>query len=136
MYTFCKQERLCSQKRIDALFQSGHRIMVFPYSIHWQVCPNGTLPEGVPAQVLIATSKRKFHHAVDRNRVKRLTRECYRLHKPALYQFLTTQNINLILSINYIHTSFLDFHTLNHKFDKITDVLIEKIGHLQSNPDA
>ena len=67
MYTFCKQERLCSQKRIDALFQSGHRIMVFPYSIHWQVCPNGTLPEGVPAQVLIATSKRKFHHAVDRN---------------------------------------------------------------------
>lgn len=136
MYTFCKQERLCSQKRIDALFQSGHRIMVFPYSIHWQVCPNGTLPEGVPAQVLIATSKRKFHHAVDRNRVKRLTRECYRLHKPALYQFLTTQNINLILSINYIHTSSLDFHTLNHKFDKITDVLIEKIGHLQSNPDA
>ena len=136
MYTFCKQERLCSQKRIDALFQSGHRIMVFPYSIHWQVCPNGTLPEGVPAQVLIATSKRKFHHAVDRNRVKRLTRECYRLHKPALYQFLTTQNVNLILSINYIHTSILDFHTLNHKFDKITDVLIEKIGQLQSNPEA
>ena len=136
MYTFCKQERLCSQKRIDALFQSGHRIMVFPYSIHWQVCPNGTLPEGVPAQVLIATSKRKFHHAVDRNRVKRLTRECYRLHKPALYQFLTTQNINLILSINYIHTFILDFHTLNHKFDKITDALIEKIGHLQSNPEA
>ena len=136
MYTFCKQERLCSQKRIDALFQSGHRIMVFPYSIHWQVCPNGTLPEGVPAQVLIATSKRKFHHAVDRNRVKRLTRECYRLHKPALYQFLTTQNINLVLSINYIHTSILDFNTLNHKFDKITDALIEKIGHLQSNPEA
>ena len=136
MYTFCKQERLCSQKRIDALFQSGHRIMVFPYSIHWQVCPNGTLPEGVPAQVLIATSKRKFHHAVDRNRVKRLTRECYRLHKPALYQFLTTQNINLVLSINYIHTSILDFPTLNHKFDKITDVRIEKIGHLQSNPEA
>ncbi len=136
MYTFCKQERLCSQKRIDALFQSGHRIMVFPYSIHWQVCPDGTLPEGVPAQVLIATSKRKFHHAVDRNRVKRLTRECYRLHKPALYQFLTTQNINLVLSINYIHTSILDFNTLNHKFDKITDALIEKIGHLQSNPEA
>jgi ribonuclease P protein component len=136
MYTFGKQERLCSKITIDALFLSGHRLMLFPYSVHWMLCPTGTLPDGVPAQVLIATSKKKFHHAVDRNRVKRLTRECYRLHKPALYQFLTTQNINLILSINYIHTSILDFHTLNHKFDKITDVLIEKIGHLQSNPEA
>ena len=58
--------------------------MVFPYSIHWQVCPIGTLPEGVPAQVLIATSKRKFHHAVDRNRVKRQLREAYRHNKHLL----------------------------------------------------
>ena len=128
MYTFGKQERLCSKKTIDALFLSGHRLMLFPYSVHWMLCPKGTLPDGVPAQVLIATSKKKFHHAVDRNRVKRLTRECYRIHKPKLYEYLNGQGLNIALSINYIHNEIFDYHTLNNKFERLTDNLIESIA--------
>lgn len=99
--------------------------MVFPYSIHWMTVPKGTLPDNIPAQVLIATSKKKFRHAVDRNRVKRLTRECYRLHKSQLYSHLISTDTCIILSVNYIHNSILDYHTLYHKFDKI-------IGQLES----
>lgn len=128
MYTFGKQERLCSQKLTDDLFHTGQKFMVFPYSVHWMICPGNTLPDGIPAQVLIATSKKKFHHAVDRNRVKRLTRECYRTHKPQLYQFLTSHNTAIILSLNYIHNQIFDFHTLNHKLDRITDTLIHHIA--------
>ena len=101
--------------------------MVFPYSLHWQIVPANTLPDKTPAQVLIATSKKKFHHATDRNRVKRLTRECYRLHKPQLYSFLEDNNISLVLSINYVHNEILEFATLMHKFDKLTDTLINNI---------
>lgn len=128
MYTFTKQERLCSKKLIDALFQSGHKLMAFPYSVHWMACPPGTLPPNIPAQVLISTSKKKYHHAVDRNRVKRLTRECYRTHKPNIYDFLNINGLTIVLAINYIHTDIFDFHTLNHKFDKLTDSLIENIS--------
>ena len=128
MYTFCKQERLCSKKLIDTLFQSGHRFMAYPYSVHWMICPSGTLPGNIPAQVLIATSKKKFRHAVDRNRVKRLTRECYRTHKPKLYEYLSSQGITIAISINYIHNEILDYHTLHHKFDRLTDSLIEIIS--------
>ena len=133
MYTFCKQERLCSKKLIDTLFQSGHRFMAYPYSVHWMLCPSGTLPANIPAQVLIATSKKKFHHAVDRNRVKRLTRECYRTHKPKLYEYLGSQGIAIAISINYIHNEILDYHTLHHKFDRLTDSLIESISQYISS---
>ena len=134
MYTFGKQERLCSKKLIDALFLSGQRLMLFPYSVHWMLCPAGTLPVGIPAQVLIATSKKKFHHAVDRNRVKRLTRECYRTHKPRLYEYLDSQGLTLVMALNYIHNEIFDYQTLNHKFDRLTDSLMDSITQQMSAP--
>lgn len=132
MYTFTKQERLCSEKLLDELFHSGHRMMVFPYSVHWKICPDKILPEGVPCQVLIATSKKKFRHAVDRVRVKRLTRECYRLHKPELYQYLESNDLHLLLGINYIHNEIFDYKALYHKFDKILEKIILQINDSQS----
>ena len=122
-----KPERLCSQKLLEMLFASGHRLMVFPFSIHWLCCPNEMLPKGVPAQVLIATSKKKFHHAVDRNRVKRLMRECYRQHKPQLYACLRDHDSAMLLAVNYIHTEIFDYATLQHKFDKVTAKLCEAL---------
>ena len=115
VFGFPKQERLCSQKLIDSLFQSGNRLMVFPYSIRWMASDK--------TQVLISAPKRKFRHAVDRNRIKRLTRECYRLHKPELYSLLDQHNIHIAITITYIHTEILDFHTLQHRFDKILQQL-------------
>ena len=126
-FQFKKKERLCSEKLIERLFRSGTRMMVFPYSIHWQLVDADMLPSGTPSQVLIATSKKKFHHAVDRNRVKRLTRECYRLHKPQLYEYLESNRLSLILAINYVHNEIFDFATLMHKFDKLTAALIDSI---------
>ena len=117
MYTFNKSERLCSQKLIEELYHSGHRIIVFPYSVTWKYYEGTDFEEG--AQALITTSKRKFHHAVDRNRVKRLTRECYRLHKPEFYEMLAQHEKKLIISFNYIHTEILSYRKLSKKFDKI-----------------
>lgn len=128
MFTFHKNERLCSQKLIDALFISGKKLMAFPYSVRWMECPKGTLPEGVRAQVLIGTSKKKFHHAVDRNQVKRLSRECYRLHKPQLLEALIQTDKEIILSINYIHNEIFDFSVLQHKFDKLTTTLLAALS--------
>lgn len=101
--------------------------MAFPYSVRWMTCPKGTLPAGVRAQVLIGTSKKKFHHAVDRNRVKRLTRECYRLHKPQLLDALEASDKEIVLAINYIHNEILDFNVLQHKMDKLTAALISNL---------
>jgi ribonuclease P protein component len=41
-------------------------------------------PDDAPVQLLISVPKKRFKHAVDRNRVKRQIREAYRLHKTIL----------------------------------------------------
>ncbi|MCQ2300471.1 MAG: ribonuclease P protein component [Bacteroidales bacterium] len=122
-YTLPKAERLCSQKLIDDVYQKGHRLLQFPYSVRWMVRP---LPEGEPpVQMLVVTSKRKFKHAVDRNKVKRLMRECYRLQKPVLHQYFGERGLQLILAESYIHTEILSFHSLYHKHEKLVDALLK-----------
>lgn len=128
MYTFSKGERLCSQKLIDTVFQQGERLMVFPFSVRWMVIPEGdTVPFESHAQVLIVAPKRKLRHAVDRNRTKRLMRECYRLQKPELYQFLEENRLRLILSLSYMHNEVFPYSVLYPKSAKMLTKLKQEI---------
>lgn len=122
-FTFSKEERLCSRQLIERLYNEGHRLMAFPFSVQWMVVSN--LP--TPCQVLIVAPKRKFHHAVDRNRVRRLTRECYRLRKHGLYRFLEEHNLRLVLSLVYIHNEIMTYEQLGHKMDKLLAALEKDI---------
>lgn len=122
-FTFSKEERLCSRQLIERLYNEGHRLMAFPYSVQWMVVSE--LPTS--CQVLIVAPKRKFHHAVDRNRVRRLTRECYRLRKPDLYCFLEEHNLHLVFSLVYIHNELMTYEQLGHKMDKLLAALEKDI---------
>ena len=117
-YTFKKEEHLCSRRLIDQLYEEGHRLMAFPYSVQWKIVESEAL-----CQVMIVAPKRKFHHAVDRNRVRRLTRECYRLRKEALYHFLQEQGLCIVFSMVYIHNEILTYEQLGHKMDKLLSAL-------------
>lgn len=119
-FTFKKEERLCSRQLIDRLFNEGHRLMAFPYSVQWMKVDG-------PCQVMIVAPKRKFHHAVDRNRVRRLTRECYRLRKHILYQFLEEHGISIVFSMIYIHNEIMPYEQLGHKMDKLLAALEKEI---------
>ena len=123
-FRFPKAERLCSKTLINRLYSDGHRFMVFPYSVQWHV---ETLD--VPCQVLIVAPKRKFHNAVDRNRVKRLTRECFRLHKNTLHTFLRERGISITLSIVYVHTEILPYEKLYSRIEKMTSQLMSEIAN-------
>jgi ribonuclease P protein component len=91
-HTFPKAEKLKHRKSIDALFTAGKAFTAFPLRVVYLLpaAPEateaalGNEPARVMPQVGVSVSKRSFKHAVDRNRVKRLLREAYRLHKHAL----------------------------------------------------
>ena len=52
-----------------------------------------------PVQLLISVPKKRFHHAVDRNRVKRQVREAFRHHKQVLYDALSADSQLLLAFI-------------------------------------
>lgn len=75
-----KKERLCSRKAIDALFSGAGSTSLSVYPIRAVFRHT----EEAGTRVLVSVSKKRFRHAVDRNRVKRQLREQYRLHKDML----------------------------------------------------
>ena len=78
LYSFPKKEKLTSKIIIDRLFKEGESRFKYPFRILF-------LSDDVYAklfpQLVISVSKRNFKRAVDRNRIKRLIREAYRLQK-------------------------------------------------------
>lgn len=76
-----KAERLKSRKQIDALFAEGKSFAVFPIRVTYRFFANG---QNSGLQIGVSASKRNFKKAVERNRIKRLLREAYRLQKEEL----------------------------------------------------
>ena len=121
-YTFGKEERLCSRSLMDKLYADGHRLLAFPFSVQW-LAVEGTQP----CQIMIVAPKRRFRHAVDRNHVRRLTRECWRLRKPDFYTFLQEHNLCIVLSLVYVHNEIMPHDQLAHKMDKLIELLKQDI---------
>lgn len=85
--TFKKEERLCSKKTIDKLFADGESFLAYPLKVVFLKNPVGLKS---PVQAAFSVGKRNFKHAVQRNRIKRLMRETYRLNKSILSEKINT----------------------------------------------
>ena len=126
MYTFKKEERLCNKRLLEQLFSSGSSFLCYPFRISWL---QATLPEPVAVQVVFAVAKKRYRRAVDRNLIKRRTREAYRMHKQQLlYAALQEQNRQIILSVNYIGKEINDFALMDKKMVKLLVQLSEQIN--------
>ncbi|HEY8970459.1 MAG TPA: ribonuclease P protein component [Puia sp.] len=98
-FTLGKDQRLKSRKRIERIFREGKSINVFPYRVYYMLENTST---GYSLQAGFGVSSRHFKKAVDRNRIKRLTREAYRLNKGGLS--LVVEQRKLSLSTFFIYT--------------------------------
>ena len=120
MNTFPKAERLCSRRVIEKLYAEGHRCRVYPYSVQ-----GIDAQSEVACQVMTVAPKRRFRHAVDRNRIKRLTRECYRTRKQPLIDALGSQGRSIAVALVYIGAEMPEYHKLGQRMDKVIATLIE-----------
>ena len=117
--SFKKIEKLKSQKLIEKLFSEGKSIAVYPLRL---VYLKTSFEDPVKLKVGVSVSKRNFKKAVDRNRMKRLMREAYRLNKSKYLNTITDQYAFMIL---YIGKSETDFNTISKKMNTLMDVFLK-----------
>ncbi|RYY90439.1 MAG: ribonuclease P protein component [Chitinophagaceae bacterium] len=108
-------EKLKSRKAIDALFQGGQRFSVFPLLV-WHRWAAQSAEPGLLAG--FSCSKKHFKRAVDRNRIKRLMREAYRLQKPALLDALKDGAMRGELFFIFIDKTLPDFESIHAAMGK------------------
>jgi ribonuclease P protein component len=95
--TLRRDERLRGSKYISALFQKPHSVNQFPFRINW----NSEGKPGAPLRVVFVVSSRKYRKAVTRNRIRRVMRELYRLHKHSLYEAVKPDTLHLNMALMY-----------------------------------
>jgi ribonuclease P protein component len=115
-FTFKADEKLKSRKLIQQLFKEGKSFSHFPLRVIY------LLPEKNHShlQAAFSVSSKNFKKAVDRNRIKRLMRETYRLQKFALQSKLEENGHYLAIFIIYTGNPLPEFENI---FEKMTTVL-------------
>ncbi len=118
--SFPKKEKLKSKKLIEQLFLEGRSVSVFPLRL---VYYNTSFEDKTNVKTGVSVSKKNFKNAVDRNRIKRLLREAYRLHKAEYFNNITTQYAFMVLYIGKDKPSLKEVETkmklLFKKFDEV-----------------
>jgi ribonuclease P protein component len=114
--TFNKHEKLKSKKLIQLLFKEGKSITAFPLRLMYLEVEHDS---DYLVQAGVTVSKKKFALAVDRNRIKRLMREAYRLNKPILHEKVNKKYIFMFMYLSNKEEKY-------DVFDKKTKLLLEK----------
>ena len=97
-FTYSKKEKLCSRKVISRLFENGNSFYSEPFRLLWLKSED---INPFPALTGVSVGKRSFPRAVDRNRIKRLIREAWRINKHQLYSQLEKLNLQIFIMIIY-----------------------------------
>ncbi len=123
-YTYNKTEKLKSRKALNALFTGGKTFSVFPLKLFYM--PMESVTE-LSIQAGVGVSARHFKKAVDRNRIKRLLRECYRLNKLSLHATVKANEKKIAVFFLYIGKELPEYTLLNEKMQEALTKLEEKI---------
>jgi ribonuclease P protein component len=127
-FGFGRKEKLKSRKRIEELFLNGKNFSVFPLRVTYQFLP----AQETVVEVGVAAGKKYFKKAVDRNRIKRLIREAYRLQKNDLIEALKQNHKKGFLFFMYTDKSIASFSSVKEAMGKCIKRL-EKFAEFNEN---
>jgi ribonuclease P protein component len=120
-YTFSKAEKLKSKAQIERLFLEGKSVTFYPLKLIYQSTPLVT-HKGIIASVSV--SKKLYKKATDRNRIKRLLREAYRLNKPMVFNNIEGDFAVMIL---YLGKEMPSFEKMNSHMKRLLEKFITSI---------
>ncbi len=133
VFTYKKQDKLKSRKQTQHLFSKGQSINAFPIKLIYTIeimepdaSKGVTEPNGV-VQAGVGAPSRTFRKAVQRNRVKRLLREAYRLEKPSFMEQVSLANKRLNLFFLYTDALVLSQLEIQTKLKEALSLLVKKL---------
>ena len=131
-----KGERLYLREEIERLHSCGRSFVSYPIRIVWLAEPIVTQTPGEQAQVAVMTSvaKRRFKHAVDRNRIKRMTRAAYRLHKAPLWQAATQHHCTIRVALQSVAKTMPTYPELEQAVERAIARIVKEIE--KANPPS
>jgi ribonuclease P protein component len=100
-YTLGKTERLKSRKAIEQLFEKGQAFSLFPLRVIYMLEKKEEEKKEDLLQCGFSVSAKRFKKATDRNRIKRVLRETWRLQKKELQAAIAEQNMQLNVFLIY-----------------------------------
>ena len=101
MNRFPKENKLCGQLRFSQLYKEGQRFTAWPLRVTFQAV--SIQKSDVSNQILAWAPKSLFKKAVQRNHLRRLMREAYRLHQDLLGEK------HYLIAFNYMDKEELSF---------------------------
>lgn len=122
-YTLGKRERLKSRKLIEQVFKEGRSYAITPFKVFYTIAHQQA--NIVPLQFGVGVSSRYFKKAVDRNRIKRLVREGWRLQKNRLQEQLKAESLSLQIFIIYTGREIPAYEEV---YDKIGSILKKQMA--------
>ena len=118
-----KYERICKENDIKSLFDRGAGVSVYPYRVIYLFYRDESRPPTV--RLLVSVSKKRFHHAFKRNRVKRLMRETWRRNKGELYRICQKDNISVDVALVYTATVIHSYEEMLVKTKKTVQEIVK-----------
>lgn len=122
--TYPRNEKLKSRKLIQEVFARGKSVSVAPIKCLFLIQPPG-LTELI--QTGVGVSARNFRKSVQRNRIKRMMREAYRINNQSLHQALGQQQIALALFILYLGKDMPEWKELHTAVKSALDKLQKQL---------
>ena len=132
VFTYRKKDKLKSRKQTQHLFSTGQAINVFPIRLIYTIEPIATALEMGSASSLlqagVGAPSRTFRKAVQRNRVKRLLREAYRLEKPNFINQAVLDHKRVNLFFLYNDANVLTQVEIQAKVKEALAILVTKLN--------